>query len=340
MGQVAATFAAPTNAVYADGTANAFTYDASGLLLTAERTNSLQSTAYSRLAFAYDAMNRLTSAVTRADIALFASAEYRVGYAYDAGGLVTNTVYPDGGSVRTAYDADGRVASVTDWAGRAWTFSRDAAGRLTSLSCPNGVTGSWAYDANHAVASWGYSSGGNPFAGRTVTRDAAGIKTEEHVTTGLFPNPQNPRRASNSYDAADRLVSAQVVSGTNAFAEVYLYDACGALTNRQSEVGGQRSEVGEQRYGYDCAGRMSSLQLLNPNSSLLLSYDAPGNLLRTVDSRTQGGSTLWVTDHADPLKRPLANSESFPTGNRMRFRPSARPERSQTSICGLQRIGL
>jgi len=190
-----------TNTVYADGISESFTYDAVGNLTTA--TN-----ASSRLSFGYDAMDRLVSSETRV-----AGQTFTVGYGYDFGGLATNVVHPDGKAVRTAYDADGRVASVTDWAGRAWTFSRDAAGRLTALVCPNGVSGAWAYDANHAVASWGYSSGGAAFAGREITRDAAGIKTEEHVTAGLFPNPSRSRRAQNTFDAADRLVSAQAVQG-------------------------------------------------------------------------------------------------------------------------------
>ena len=61
-------FSAPTNAVCADGAANAFTYDAKGLLLSATRTGRLPTATAdcdSRLAFAYDAMNRLTSTVTR-----------------------------------------------------------------------------------------------------------------------------------------------------------------------------------------------------------------------------------------------------------------------------------
>ena len=221
-----------TNTVYADGTFAAFAYDACGNLLAA-------SNVASRLAFGYDAMNRLVSSETRV-----AGQTFTVGYGHDLGGLCTNVVYPDGKTVRYAYDADGRVASVTDWAGHAFSFTRDAAGHLTALAYPNGVSGAWTYDANHAVSGWNYNNG-SPFAGRTVTRDAAGIKTEEHVTAGLFPNPQSPRRAQNTFDAADRLVSAQVVSGTNAYAETYAYDENGALTNRQSEIGGQRSAVGD-----------------------------------------------------------------------------------------------
>ena len=184
--------------------------------------------------------------------------------------------YPDGKAVRTAYDADGRVASVTDWAGRTWTFSHDAAGRLTLLSYPNGVTSSWTYDANHAVASWGFAAGGSPITGRVITRDEAGVKIKEQVTAGLFPNPQSPRRAVNTFDAADRRVSAQVAEGTNTYAETYLYDFNGGLTNRYSAIGGQRSETGGQHFEYDCAGRLTHLQLLTPHSSFLMTRWATG----------------------------------------------------------------
>jgi len=260
-----------------------FSYDAVGNLLTASNETA-------RLAFSYDAMNRLVSSETRV-----AGQVFGVSYAYDLGGLCTNVVYPGGRAVRYGYDADGRVTHVSDWLGHTWAFTRDAAGRLTALSCPNGVTGAWTYDANHAVASWSWSACGSPFAGRVITRDEAGIKTKEQVTAGLFPNPQNPRRAINTFDAADRLVSATVAAGTNTYAETYLYDLNGALTNKQSAIG-------NERYEYDCAGRLSYLQLLNPNSSLLLAYDAIGN-------RIVCGDRIWITDHADPRKRPLIEAD-------------------------------
>jgi len=268
-----------------------FSYDAVGNLLSA-------SNAVAREAFTYDVMNRVETANTIVNGTAFSTAWKR-----DLGGLVTNILYATGKAVTRTYDTDGRLATVSDWLGHTWAFTRDAAGRLTALSCPNGVTGAWTYDANHAVASWSWSVGGSPFAGRVITRDAAGVKTKEQVTAGLFPNPQNPRRAFNTFDAADRLVSAQVVQDTNTYAETYLYDLNGALTNKQSAIG-------NERYEYDCAGRLSYLQLLNPNSSLLLAYDALGN-------RIVCGDRIWITDHADSLKRPLMECDL--SGNVLRY---------------------
>ncbi len=269
-----------------------FTYDAVGNLLTASNETA-------RLSFSYDVMGRLTSAVT-----WVSGLQFPVAYAYDLGGLCTNVVYPGGRAVRYGYDADGRVTNVTDWAGHTWTFTRDAAGRLTALSCPNGVTGAWTHDANHAVASWSWSAGGLPFAGRVITRDEAGVKTKEQVTAGLFPNPQNPRRAVNTFDAADRLVSATVAQGTNTCAETYLYDLNGALTNT---VSGSESVFDA---AYNALGQLTSLDLWESVPSVDYSYDPIGN-------RIVCGNRLWIPDHADSLKRPLMECDL--SGNVLRY---------------------
>jgi len=101
------------------------------------------------------------------------------------------------------------------------------------------------------------------------------------------------------------LTSATVALGTNTVAETYLYDLNGALTNRYSEIGGQRSEVGEQQFEYDCAGRMTFAS--TGNATLSVTYDALGNRLTTYAANT---TRLWITDHADPRKRPLMETDS------------------------------
>ncbi|MGI6496078.1 MAG: hypothetical protein ACOX5G_08325 [Kiritimatiellia bacterium] len=80
-----------------------FTYDAVGNLLTASNDAA-------RLSFSYDVMDRLVTATTAVSNATFSAA-----YARDAGGLVTNLMYALGKSVTRTYDADGRLATVSDW---------------------------------------------------------------------------------------------------------------------------------------------------------------------------------------------------------------------------------
>lgn len=283
-----------TNTVYSDGSSESFTFDAAGNLLSARNAATTNT-------FTYDSMNRLASSVSRVGSVAFTN-QYR----YDQGGLATNLVYPDGKTVRYTFDADGRVTNVVDWAGHTWNMTRDAAGRLTALSYPNGVAGAWSHDAAHAVSSWSYS-GAAGLPGRTITRDTMGLKTREDVTSGPMPVPGTDRRATNTFNAADRLTSAVVTVGTNTFTETYLSDPCGALTNLVRGAGAS-SDV----FSYDLAGRMTAASA--SNLSLAATFDALGNRVKTA---VNGTNRLWVIDHADPLKRPLM--ETTTNGTPVRY---------------------
>ena len=282
-----------TNTVYADGSSEAFAFDADGNLLTAGNAAATNM-------FAYDTMNRLATSVSRVGSLAFTN-QYR----YDLGGLATNVIYPDGKMVRYAFDADGRVTNVTDWAGHTWSIARDAAGRMTTLAYPNGVSGTWQYDASHAVSSWGYS-GVAGLPGRTISRNVMGLKTREDVTSGPMPVPVADRRVTNMFNPADRLTSAQVAQGTNLSSGTFLYDGCGALTNVA------RNGAAADTFAYDLAGRMVSAS--TSNVTFTATFDALGNRVRTT---INGTNRLWVIDHTDPLKRPLM--ETTTNGTPVRY---------------------
>ena len=275
-----------TNTVYADGSFEAFTFDAVGNLLTARNAATTNT-------FAYDAINHVTSSVSRVAGVAFTS-QYR----YDLGGLATNIVYPGGNMVRYAFDTDGRLTRVTDWSSHTWQITRDAAGRMTALAYPNGISGSWGLDASSAVTNWAYSGSTN-LPGRNITRDAMGLKIREDIMSGPMPHPANNRRAVNTFNTADRLTTAQVGTGTNPVIETYSYDGCGALTNILRNTGKNDS------YANDLAGRMISAT--TSNLSMSASFDALGNRVKTT---VNGTMHLWVIDHTDPLKRPLMETDT------------------------------
>ncbi|HRT29097.1 MAG TPA: hypothetical protein P5527_04835 [Kiritimatiellia bacterium] len=195
-----------------------FTYDAVDNLLSA-------SNAVARETFTYDVMDRLATATTVLSNVTFATAWER-----DAGGLVTNLVYAPGKTVTRIYDTDGRLATVSDWLGHTWTFTHDGASKLTSVLSPGGIAATNRYDAAGRLASWSVGT----LAGRVITRDAAGFKIREEITAGPHPAPAFVRYATNTFDAADRLIAASVRYGSHtnaAVSETYLYDGNGALTN-------------------------------------------------------------------------------------------------------------
>ena len=279
-----------TNTLYADGSVESFTFDAIGNLQTAQNNITTNN-------FGYDSMNRLTSAVSRVGGVAFTNL-YRV----DVGGLVTNMVYPGGKIVRLAYNADGMLTNVVDWSNRSYRITRDAAGRMNTLSYPNGITGTWGYNAGSALTNWCYSGNTN-IPGRIITRDAMGLKIREDITSGPMPHPSTVRHAVNTFDLADRLTAATVGAGTNPAHEAYNYDACGGLTNAISQVSGVITPLGS--YTYDLAGRLISAS--RTNASLVASYDAIGNRIRTT---INGTNHLWVIDHSDSLKRPLMETDT------------------------------
>ena len=67
-------------------------------------------------------------------------------YRYDAGGNLTNLVYPGNRTVRYFYDNLNRLTNVTDWANRQTSFTYDLASRLSTVTRPNGTIRAISYD--------------------------------------------------------------------------------------------------------------------------------------------------------------------------------------------------
>ena len=204
--------------------ADNFSYDAVGNLLSASNENA-------QLSFTYDVMDSLATASTA-----LANATYQSTYAYDAGGLVTNLVFGRAGSpsppqVSRTYDPDGRLVTVSDWLGHTWSFAWDGVGKSTGMIAPGGITATNHYNAAGRLAAWQIGS----LAGRAISRDDAGLKTREDITAGTVPTPQKVRYADNTFDAADRLTFAQVRYGSHTNAptqETYLFTLYADATQR------------------------------------------------------------------------------------------------------------
>ena len=257
-------------------------FDALGHLATA-------SNATARLTFGYDLMDRLIAATNTIRVSPTSSFEFPITYRRDAGGLVTNIIYAAGKSVSRTYDADGNLTTVRDWLGHEWTFTYNGAGQPTGGFSPGSFTHGFSYDGAGRLSGWSVSS----ITGRTIERDAAGIRTRDTVTVGTMPTPSTNRKAVNAFDAADKLVSASVTYGTNApVSEVYAYNLNGSMTNIVSGTNLTFAAA------YTEFGQLSSFAHSSTNAFTHFSYDPLGNRVLT-------GDRLWITDHADPMKRPL-----------------------------------
>ena len=79
-----------------------------------------------------------------------------IGYEYYNDGMLKRIYYPDSAtdtnpfdndSVLYDYDQQGRLLTITDWAGRVTTYSWRTDGRLNSITRPNGTVRKLTYDS-------------------------------------------------------------------------------------------------------------------------------------------------------------------------------------------------
>lgn len=229
----------------ANGHATAFEYNNLGRLLREIDPLGNQTS------YAYDAKGNLT-AKTDANGAT-------IRYTYDALGRLVKKVYPDnseesfsydargnlltatnaGAAYVYAYDAAGRLSSVTDQLGRAISYQYDQSGRKIKMTGPDGKAVAYEYDSAGRLAK--IRSGGDFVFGY----DQSGRRASLTYPNGVV--------ATYSYDQGDRLTSlVHKKSARQVVAEsVYTHDQVG---NRLSKA----TSDGELRYGYDTIYRLLS----------------------------------------------------------------------------------
>jgi RHS repeat-associated protein len=303
----------------ARGNRTSFAYDAAG------RQVLTKDPLLRRTTLGYDAAGRQ---VQRTD-----ARGYRTTYLYDDRDLLTGRKYPDGtratftydaisertvmsdstGRTTSTFDADGRLATMTNPAGKRLTYGYDAIGERTRLIDPDGGLFTYAWDVAGRRAkltnpegqrtSWGYDAADRPTVNRLSngTRASYSYDQADRLTrlVNLFPNgttlssfqyrldPTGTRTrvveatgdvVSWGYDNAYQLTK-ELRSGANAYAITYTYDGAGnRLTMRNSGA--------PTTYTYDAANELSWQQ--DSTGRTTTTYDANGNqLVVTVPAGTR-----------------------------------------------------
>ncbi len=182
------------------------------------------------------------------------------GFAYDDMGRLASTTQGSGAASRTltfSYGADGLVQSTTDAAGQTSSFARDASGRITGLTFPDGGQSRFTYDAN-----------GN--------------------TTSVIPPGRPDHRFTYTQNNQLSAYEAPLVGAENS-RTLYTYnedrepvgvERSGGQSAAVQHDGGDGTSlvdvaVGDTLYGYDDAGRLTSL---NRDQGAALSYTWDGGL--------------------------------------------------------------
>ncbi len=284
---------------YSDGTAQSYSYDDDGRLLTA-----------TGVSLAYDAAGNITS-------------NNGLAIGRDAGGRMTSVTLAPGKSVMYTWDARNLVTGVDDWSGGHTTLAYDAAQRLVSVSRPNGIKTLFGYSPDGFLVSVQETTNGASFAGAVVTRDAKGrITASARNYPADKPAPSNSARsrydaasqvAGYNYDAMGRLrsdgkrsYSWNLASRLTGYTEsgasaVFTYDAFGLMLGRSS--GGVN-----QQFVWNYAGGIPSLVVVRegggdlryyvrtPDGALLYSMEAASNQRHFYHFDEVGNTTLLTDD--------------------------------------------
>ena len=207
-------------------------------------------------------------------------------YSYDNHGKLTRRDNPDGTYVTYSYDPHGNMIAVADASGTI-ALSYDAADRPIQITYPDGRFLKYSYDAAGRKAQVNQD-------GFIVDYSYDSSSRLQRITDG-----NGGLIASYSYDGLDRLQRQDSGNGTYT---TYQYDAAGDLLHlvnfapdgtvssrfdyTYDDLGRRTSEAtlaGTTAYGYDAAGRLTSV-MLPGGRTITYAYDAAGNRKTVTDT--------------------------------------------------------
>ncbi len=244
-------------------------------------------------------------------------------YTYDAHGLVTKVIDPNGIETDYAYNQYERLITITYAVGTAdqasQHFQYDAAGNQTSFTDENGKTTTYAYNVMNEL-----TSTTDPLGNTTsYTYDAAGdlLTTTDalgHITTDGYDVDGNVIKetdanggvTSYTYDAVNNLTSETDPLGN---LTRFGYDARDRLTTTTDAAGGVTRQVYDRnnnviavidplgnrtQYVYDILNRLT--REIDPlGDATVYNYDADGNLVTQTDAL--GNITTYAYDDLNQL---------------------------------------
>ncbi len=265
------TFRNLTKVSYPDNTADQFTYNAKGNMLTRiDRTGKTWQYEYDAAGNVVKITNPEGGVITdeyNADNTLKSRKDSDIGitaYDYDAHRRPVKIVRPDGKSVQIAYRDNDKIATITDEMGRTYTYTYDDNGNLTHITDPKGNQNQYAYDLMDRV--------------EKITNRSGNVRTA-------------------AYDTMGRLAS---VTDPNNLKAEFGYEPRGWLNSIKS--GGS-----EWKLNYDDEGVLSS-SVTPLGYTTLYQTDALGRVIKITDPLNQSANIVRdsmgrITQSEDPLNR-------------------------------------
>lgn len=269
---------------YSDGKTPsvAYSYDANG-------NRAAMSDGTGSTTFAYDELDRLTS-IAKPSVGT-------VKYRYDQDGNRVLITYPDGTSVRYAYNAGNQLDSVIDWANRQTHYSYYPDGSVQALQQYDGTSTEYSYDgAGRLVQVWN-KYGAGTISRHTYQLNQAGdrVRADEVLPYRYDPGPITSDRLgtiSYDYDRLRRMTreSRQMPFPQDTEAISYTYDRVGNRLTKTVSQPPFNPDV--TTFVYDRADRIKTA-----TGDLKATYtvDANGNLT------SHGSSSRYTYDQANRM---------------------------------------
>jgi RHS repeat-associated protein len=240
----------------------------------------------------YDQLDRLTEVKD--------GAKEVVKYKYDLGNEVAELVYPNGETVKRAFDKAGRLEKVTDWLGKetAFAYNRDSEPKTMTFPSTTSNVDEYAYNRADQLTEVSMKKKAEVLASMSYTRDKIG-QIEKSTEVGF---PEVPEY-KYEYDAGNRLLKSngslfeydKANNVTKISPATYTYDKADQIataSNATFEFNklGQRiketpSGGSATTYSYDQAGNL--VESKSPEAENTFKYDGMGLRMK----ETKGAST-------------------------------------------------
>ena len=222
------------------------------------------------------------------------------------------------------YDSLNRLSSVTDRLGTS-NYTYDGASNVGTVTYPNGVEGTYMYDALNRVTGLGYS---NQSSSYVYVRDNDGRLTS--ATEPTSASEPNGRQVSWSFDGISRLQTETIsntvqnngsvsytldpvgnrLSDTSSLAGVpsgsWNYNSDDELSDETYDQDGNVTAAGGKTFSYDSQNELVAMN----GTAVGIEYDGDGNrVLKTVTSGSGTTTTQFLVDDLNPTGYPQVMDE-------------------------------
>ena len=229
---------------------------------------------------------------------------YTIGYQYNLDGSVTSLTYPSGRVVQQAYDAIGRISSLSSGTTTyANNFTYAPLTRATGWSFGNGATATIAYSSDRMQwQSFTFSKGGSNLFSASYGFSQNGGNNGQ--ITSVTDSVDSGRSATYTYDSLNRLSTSVSTGSTNypKWGLSFTYDRFGNRTaqtvttgtapSNSITVSASSNHITTSGYSYDSSGNLTN------DGNNALTYDGEGRLITAAD----GTGTATYSFNASSLR--------------------------------------